>query len=347
MRTPMLGALLAALTLADVAQAQQCSAWLPDGVLDRAQVNNTLALVARAGTWFCNQHFAAYDETTAPARTTQFPVRQLLAPFGLTRDGRGFPAAYQTFCGAADTDRALKAGSLEPFVAVNKSLASGYITCLRRGGAGAYAEAAHDPRQFFLVIRWMPLGNDAAPKVEGIAAMQDDGTPITCSPALPGHGAALERGERRYLCSRDPRRAVHITATLSSGTTALPLAPFARYRLLRDEVRGDSEMALAGARGGDGLPVCVGAPSGGLGDGEYLIDYGKTTGVAVGIGPSASESNSWRLTTKERNRVCLTARGSAPPSSGGYRIHYVFYRYRLEKTRRFSLPPAVREHTAP
>lgn len=349
MNTATLGALLAALLLVGPAAAQNCGALLPDGVLDRADVINTLALVARVGTWFCGQRFATYEDATAPGRAARLPVSELLAPFGLTRDRQSFPAAYQAFCGRAATDRVLKAGSLAPFIAANKGLVSAYLACLHRGGAEAYVEAAHDPWQFSLVIQWSALGATAAPRIEAIAATQDDGKPLACSPALPAQGAALDRGERRYLCSRDPTQAARVTVVLSSAASTLTLAPFARYRLIRDEVSGDSETALAAAGGGDGLPVCVGAPGGNADDSEYLIDYRKTTGVPVGDGAAALGSSSWRLSTKEPKRVCLIAHGSEAATAGtsvaAYRIHYVFYRYRLEKTHRFSLPTAA--HAAP
>jgi hypothetical protein len=68
-----------------------------------------------------------------------------------------------------------------------------------------------------------------------------------------------------------------------------------------------------------------------------VIDYHQTAGVRVdGADGGDRRKGSWSFSIKEPTRVCLVAHaatGDATPVA--YKIHYVFYRYRVEKDHHF------------
>jgi hypothetical protein len=338
MRARALGQFWVALLLACPAVAAPCDALLADGVVDRAHVNNTLDLVGRVSGWFCGKRFASYEEATAATLEARLPVDPLLVPFGLHKDHKNFAQAYRSFCqSATHTDLLVRAGSLRPFIAANKSLVEGYLACTRRGGLQLYAEVAEDSRAFSLVMRSVPTG---AVQIRDIVAAQSDGTSVACQPALPGAGAPVSDAEQRYLCARDPKRATTLTVTTSEGERIIRLGAHAHYQIFRDEVVGDSNPVIAQAAGGsrDSAPVCVGGKDGNAALGNYVIDYHQTAGVRSDGAEARSDrrKGSWSFSVKEPTRVCLVAHAADDAASAvAYRIHYVFYRYRVEKDHHF------------
>jgi hypothetical protein len=315
---------------------------LADGVVEREHINNALDLAGRVGAWFCAERFASYQEATDAKLEARLPVEQLLVPFGLHKDHKNFAQAYGAFCGSATpSDLLVQAGSLKPFTAANTALVDGYLACTRRAGLQLDAEPSDDPRNFALVIRPAP---GSAVQIRDIAAEQSDGKAIACEPALPAAGATLRDVEQRYLCTRDPKRATTLTVATSEGTRVIRLAAHAHYHIFRDEVAGDSDAVIAQAAGDsrDSAPVCVGGKDGNAALGNYVVDYHQTAGVRVdGADPRAAHGRgSWSFSVKEPTRVCLVAHAPAgeanPPA---YKIHYVFYRYRVEKDHHFLASP--------
>ena len=341
MRLRRLGRLWLALCLACPAvpaMAAPCDALLADGVVERARVNNTLDLAGRVGAWFCAKRFASFQAASAPKLEARLPVEQLLVPFGLHKDHGNFAQAYGAFCASATpTDVLLQAGSLKPFVAANEALVEGYLACTRRGALQLDAEPGDDPRNFTLVIK--PAAGSAV-EIRDIAATQGDGKAIACRPALPGAGTTIPDVEQRHLCTRDPRQATTLTVMSSEGTRVISLAAHAHYHVFRDEVAGDSTavIAQAGVGRSDSAPICVGGKDGNAALGNYVIDYHQTTAVRVDGGDARRDraKGAWRFSVKEPTRVCLVAHAAAgeanPPA---YKIHYVFYRYRVEKDHHF------------
>ncbi len=323
------------------AVAAPCDALLADGVVDRAHVNNTLDLAKRVSGWFCGKRFASYQEATSATLEARLPVDELLIPFGLHKDRKNFAQAYRSFCQSATPSELLtQAGSLRPFIAANKSLVEGYLACTQRGGLQLYAEVSEDPRAFSLVMKSVPTSSAGAVQIRDIVAAQSDGKNIECRPTLPGSGAQVSDVEQRYLCSRDPKRATSLTVTTSEGARAISLAAHAHYHIFRDEVAGDSNPAVAQAASanGDSAPVCVGGQDGNVALGNYVIDYHQTAGVRVDSAEGRTDrpKGSWSFSVKEPTRVCLVAHAAAEDASPvAYKIHYVFYRYRVEKDHHF------------
>ena len=344
MRARALGQFWVALLLACPvlpAVAAPCDALLADGIVDRAHVNNTLDLAKRVSGWFCGKRFASYQEATSAALEARLPVDDLLMPFGLHKDRKNFAQAYRSFCQSATPSELLtQAGSLRPFIAANKSLVDGYLACTQRGGLQLYAEVSEDPRAFSLVMRSLPASGAGAVQIRGIAAAQSDGKTIECRPALPGSGTPVSHVEQRYRCARDPNRATTVTVTTSAGARVISLGAHAHYHIFRDEVAGDSNAAVAPAAGDnrDSAPVCVGGQDGNAALGNYVIDYQQTAGVRVdgAEGRADRPKGSWSFSVKEPTRVCLVAHAAAEDASPvAYKIHYVFYRYRVEKDHHF------------
>jgi hypothetical protein len=339
MRARALGQFWVALSLACPvlpAAAASCDGLLADGVVDRAHVNNTLDLASRVSGWFCAKRFASYQEATNGTEA-QLPVDDLLIPFGLHKDRKNFASAYRSFCDSATPSALLiQAGSLRPFIAANKSLVDGYLACTQRGGLRLYAEISEDPHAFALVMRSLP----SAVQIRDIAAVQGDGNKIECRPALPNAGTEVSNVEQRYLCARDPKRATTLTVTTSEGARVIRLGAHAHYHIFRDEVAGDSTAVVAQAAGDgrDSAPVCVGGRDGNAALGNYVIDYHQTAGVRVdGVADRTDRpKGSWSFSVKEPTRVCLIAHAAANDASPvAYKIHYVFYRYRVEKDHHF------------
>jgi len=344
MRARALGQLWVALLLACPALpavAASCDGLLADGVVDRAHVNNTLELASRVSGWFCAKHFNSYQEATGASLEARLPVDDLLIPFGLHKDHKNFSQAYRSFCDSATPSALLiQAGSLRPFVAANKSLVDGYLTCTQHGGLQLYAEVAEDPGAFALVMKSTPAGGARALKIRDIAATQSDGKSIDCRPALPSAGAEVSDVEQRYLCTRDPKRATTLTVTTSEGARVISLGAHAHYHIFRDEVAGDSDAVVAQASGDnqDSAPVCVGGTDGNAALGNYVIDYHQTAGVRVdgAEGSGDRPKGSWSFSVKEPTRVCLVAHAATRDATPvAYKIHYVFYRYRVEKDYHF------------
>lgn len=333
------GAVWAALWLAGPALGAtqaRCEAMLADGVLDREHVNNTLDLTARVSGWFCDNRFASFAEATAPGLQAELPVERLLVPFGLHKDHRNFTAAYRSFCSSTTpTDLLVQAGSLKPFLAANKALVGGYLACTERGGLQLYAEASDDPSVFTLMMR------AAAGRVEirGVTAMQSGGKGIDCDPVLPGAGVEVAQAEQRYLCRRDPRQATTVAVTTAAGTRVIHLAAHAHYLIFRDEIAGDSDAVVARAGGTslDSAPICVGGRDGNAALGNYVIDYRQTRGVRVDAADRHGDptDGSWSFSVKEPTRACLVAHAAKGTRTVAYKLHYVFYRYRVEKDHHF------------
>lgn len=317
------------------AMAAPCDALLADGVVDREHINNTLDLTSRVSGWFCGKRFGSFQEATGAAVEARLPVEQLLVPFGLHKDHKNFAQAYSSFCASATpTDLLVQAGSLRPFISANKALVEGYLACTRRRGLQLYAEVSDDPSAFSLVMK-----STGATQIRDIVAAQSDGREIACQPALPGAGAPVSDAAQRYLCSRDAKRAATLTVTTSEGARVIKLGAHAHYHLFRDEVAGDSDAVVAQAGGGrDSAPVCVGGRDGNAALGNYVIDYHQTAGVRVDgtEGRGDRPKGSWSFSVKEPTRVCLVAHaGAGDASAVAYKIHYVFYRYRVEKDHHF------------
>lgn len=322
------------------ALAETCNVLLKDGVVDGAHINDTLDLANRVSGWFCDKHFASYEEATSAKLDARLPVDGLLIPFGLFKDHKNFRQAYQSFCQSGSaTERLIKVGSLRPFIAANKALVSGYLACVQKGGLQAHLETSEDAGEFSLVTRWIPVDGAIRVEIRDVIAEQSGGK-IECRPALPASGEFIDSTERRYLCSRDPARATTLTINTVGESRVLALGPHARYRLYRDEVSGESTPAIAKASSGpsDSAPVCVGGPDGNAALGNYVIDYHQTAGVRVSdVDAHVNRpKGSWSFSIKEPTRVCLVAHaGPATDAEAvAYKIHYVFYRYRLEKEHR-------------
>jgi hypothetical protein len=320
------------------AMAAPCDALLADGVVEREHVNNTLDLAGRVGAWLCAKRFTSFEAASNAKLEARLPVEQLLVPFGLHKDHRNFMQAYGAFCASATpTDLLVQAGSLKPFVAANQALVDGYLICTRRGELQLDAEPSGDPRNFSLVIR--PVAGSTV-EIHDIAAAQSDGKAIACRPTLPRAGTTIPDVEQRHLCTRDPGQATTLTIATSEGTRIIRLAAHAHYHIFRDEVAGDSDAVIAQATADtrDSAPICVGGKDGNAALGNYVIDYHQTAGVRVNGGDAhaARAKGSWSFSVKEPTRVCLVAHAAAgeanPPA---YKIHYVFYRYRVEKDHHF------------